>query len=311
LLVGLIWSQGLPGVEPIRRKNLDGGFRARIVAPDRSQTPLYKPGPVTIEVENAVFRRPLRMENLDDLIEQVGKMERVRHRHPDLRKPKKLLFELELKGRVRRNKRKEERGTHHDRQRPSGLALNVLVHARNRAQDVVELGHDLGAQVQVPNHLVSQVRVPDNDDLHIRRTEDLETEPRREDLNNEELVRDFRERPGGRIHLRHTPEGNALIGTVVPAWGELDVLERTSRIPQPVPERWVELGGWGREDCHGEYNSPMLQNCRKRAHVRSGTRRVRRVPTALSGERNSPGVEDERGLVCKDGGDIGIEGKAG
>jgi hypothetical protein len=102
-----------------------------------------------------------------------------------------------------------------------------------------------------------------------------------------------------------------LTGTVVLAWGELDVLQRTLRIPQPVPEHWVELGGRGQEDRCGEYNSPMLQNRRKRAHVRSGMRRVRGVPTALSGERNPPGVEDKRSLVCEDGDDVGIEGKAG
>jgi hypothetical protein len=102
-----------------------------------------------------------------------------------------------------------------------------------------------------------------------------------------------------------------LIGTVVPAWRDLDVLERASRVPQPVPERWVELGGRGREDHHGEYNSRMLQNCRKGAHVRSGMRRVGWVPTTLSGKGNPPGVEDERSLVCKDGDNIGIEREAG
>jgi hypothetical protein len=59
-----------------------------------------------IEVEDAVFRCPFWMENLDDLIEQVSKMERVRHRRSDLRKPKEPLLKLELKGRVRRDERK-------------------------------------------------------------------------------------------------------------------------------------------------------------------------------------------------------------
>jgi hypothetical protein len=49
-----------------------------------------------MEVENAVFRRPLRMEDLHDLVEQVNKVERIGHRGPDLRKPEQMLLKLKL-----------------------------------------------------------------------------------------------------------------------------------------------------------------------------------------------------------------------
>jgi hypothetical protein len=91
-----MWSQGLLRVEPIRRKNPDGSFRVRIVAPDGGCTPLHKPGPATIEVEDAILWHPLRMEDLDDLVEQVGEVERIGHQGPNLRKPEKPLLKLEL-----------------------------------------------------------------------------------------------------------------------------------------------------------------------------------------------------------------------
>jgi hypothetical protein len=50
-----------------------------------------------------------------------------------------------------------------------------------------------GTKVEHVGLEAAQMRVPDDNDLHIWRTEDLETEPRGEDLDNEELVRDFRE----------------------------------------------------------------------------------------------------------------------
>jgi hypothetical protein len=134
-------------------------------------------------------------------------------------------------------------------------------------------------------------------------------EPGGKDLDDEELVHDFRERPRRGVNRRNATEGDALIGTVVPLWGELDVLEGMTRVPQPVPERWVELGGRRREDRRGEYNSQTLQSRRERPHICSSARRVRQIPAALSGKRNPPRVEDERSLVCKDGDDIGIEGE--
>jgi hypothetical protein len=38
------------------------------------------------------------VEDLDDLVEQVGKVERIGHRGPDLREPEKPLLKLELRG---------------------------------------------------------------------------------------------------------------------------------------------------------------------------------------------------------------------
>jgi hypothetical protein len=37
------------------------------------------------------------------------------------------------------------------------------------------------------------MRIPDYNDLHVRGSENLEAEPRREDLSNEELMGDFHE----------------------------------------------------------------------------------------------------------------------
>jgi hypothetical protein len=75
--------------------------------------------------------------------------------------------------------------------------------------------------------------VPDDDDLHIWRAEDLETKAGGENLDDEEPVRDFRERPRRGVDLRNATEGDALIGTVVPAQGELDV-ESSSTSPRAL-----------------------------------------------------------------------------
>jgi hypothetical protein len=74
------------------------------------------------------------------------------------------------------------------------------------------------------------MRVPGYNDLHVRGAENLEPEPRREDLSDEELMGDLRERPRGGVHCWHATQWDALIGTVVPARRRLDVLERTLRV---------------------------------------------------------------------------------
>lgn len=202
---------------------------------------------------------------------------------------------------------KEEKRTHHDRQGPSGLALDIHVHACNRAQDVVKLGHDLRTQIEVLEHLVPQVRVPDYDDLHVRGAENLEAEPRCEDLSNKELMGDFRERPRRGVHLWDATQGNALIGTVVPARRRLNVLEGTLRVAQPVPERCVELGRWRRENRRWEYNSRSFQDRGEGTHVRTGTRGIREVPTTFSRKGNPPRVENEGRLVGEDRNDARVQ----
>jgi hypothetical protein len=130
--------------------------------------------------------------------------------------------------------------------------------------------------------------------------ENLEAEPRREDLSNEELMGDFRERPGRGVHLWDATQRNVLIGTVVPARRRLNVLEGTLRVVQPFPERWVELGRWRWENSRWEYNSWSFQDRGEGTHVRTGTRGIREVPTTLSRKGNPPRVEDEGRLVGKD-----------
>jgi hypothetical protein len=162
------------------------------------------------------------------------------------------------------------------------------------------LGHDLRAQIKVLKHLVPQMRVPDYNDLHVLGTENLEAEPRQEDLSNEELMGDLREQPGGRVHLWDATQRDALISTVVPAWRKLDVLEGTLGVAQPVPECWVELGKGRWENRRWEYNSWSFQDHRKGTHVRTGTSGIREVPPTLSRKGNSPRVEDKGRLVGKD-----------
>jgi hypothetical protein len=41
---------------------------------------------------------------------------------------------------------------------------------------------------------------------------------------------DLCEQPRGRVHRWHATQRDVLIGTVVPAWRRLDVLERTLRV---------------------------------------------------------------------------------
>jgi hypothetical protein len=175
----------------------------------------------------------------------------------------------------------------------------------NRAQNVVKLGHNLQAQIQVANHLVSQMCVPDYNGLHVWGAEDLETEPRHEDLSDEELMRDFREQRG--VHLWDATEGDSLIGTVVPVRRELDVLEGTLRMPQPVLERWVELGRRRWEDRHREYNSQLFQGCGERTHIRVSTRGIGWVPTVFPGKEDLPRVEDEGGLVIEYRNNVGVQ----
>jgi hypothetical protein len=150
---------------------------------------------------------------------------------------------------MRLRTRKKKRETYHMSQNAASLAGGISLRRGYSHHQVVQPQGQFVPQVVDAEEFVSSTRIPDYDERHVAGAQNLEAEPRCEDLGNEELVRDFRVRLRRRENCWDVPGGTQFISAMMPVSTNRDLLQNgRPRIQQPVPHQEVIIRRRRRED---------------------------------------------------------------